>query len=81
MMRQAYDVEKNKRFQPLGDMILNSVTGSMCAVSPSKAHPGLLFPNIRSTDWDTAYTPYVLRMLWLCVHDSRALLTTHTLSV
>lgn len=59
MLRQAYDATKNNRFQPLADTILHSVTGSMCAVSPSKAHPVLMFPDIRSTDWDTAYTPYV----------------------
>ena len=58
---QTYDANLNSRFAPLARIVVDAVSGSMCAVSPSLAHPELVFPDIRATDWDTEYTPYVTR--------------------
>lgn len=56
---QAYSVDGNAAFEPLAQIVLGAVTGSMCAVSPSNADPALMFPGIRSTPWDQQFTPCV----------------------
>lgn len=41
-------------------MIINSVSGYMCAMSPGKAAPSIKFESILSTAWNRQYDPYVL---------------------